>query len=103
MERPLGFARQYRAALLGYLLSGVEAQRARAYDLGRAAVAGRISLLDLVRTHHLALHSLLEATPRTRRVTAELKAADDFLLEAITPFEMASRGYLELLQRDLTR
>jgi hypothetical protein len=98
MGKPvLLFARLYRAALLGYLLSGGETQRARAYDLGRTAIDEGFSLLDILRTHFRAVNTLLEATPDTRRGLARLKAAEDFLLEALSPFEMACRGYVALL------
>lgn len=91
------FARLYRAALLGYLLSSGETQRARAYDLGRTAIAEGFSLLDVLRTHYRAVNTVLEATNDTRRGMARLKAAEDFLLEALSPFEMACRGYVALL------
>ena len=98
MGKPLVlFARLYRAALLGYLLKGGENQRARAYDLGRTAITDGFSLLDILRTHYRALNTVLEATPDPRRGMARLKAAEDFLLEALSPFEMACRGYVALL------
>ena len=98
MGKPLVlFARLYRAALLGYLLSSGEKQRARAYDLGRTAIAEGFSLLEVLRTHYRAVNTVLEATPDTRRGLSRLKAAEDFLLEALSPFEMAYRGYVELL------
>jgi hypothetical protein len=98
MGKPLVlFARLYRAALLGYLLSGGETQRARAYDLGRTAIAEGFSLLDILRTHHRAVNTLLEATPDARRSLVRLRAAEDFLLEALSPFEMVCRGYVAML------
>lgn len=98
MGKPLVlFARLYRAALLGYLLNGGEVPRARAYDLGRAALADGYSLLDIVRTHSRTINALLEATPDTRRGLARFKAAQDFLLEALSPFDMVGRGYVALL------
>jgi hypothetical protein len=98
MGKPLVlFARLYRAALLGYLLNSGEKQRARAYDLGRAAITEGFSLLDILRTHYRAVNTVLESTSDTRRGLARLKAAEDFLLEALSPFEMACRGYVALL------
>ena len=91
------FARLYRAALLGYLLSTGEKQRARAYDLGRTAIGEGFSLLDVLRTHYRALNTVLEATPDARRGMERLRAAEDFLLEALSPFEMACRGYVAML------
>jgi hypothetical protein len=98
MGKPLVlFARLYRAALLGYLLTSGEKQRARAYDLGRTAIAEGFSLLDVLRTHYRAVNAVLEATPDTRRGLSRLKAAEDFLLEALSPFEMVCRGYVAML------
>jgi hypothetical protein len=98
MGKPLVlFARLYRAALLGYLLSSGEKQRARAYDLGRTAIAEGFSLLDVLRTHYREVNTVLEATPDTRRGLSRLKAAEDFLFEALSPFEMACRGYVAML------
>jgi hypothetical protein len=91
------FARLYRAALLGYLLSSGEKQRARAYDLGRTAIEDGFSLLDILRAHYRSVNTLLEATTDTRRALARLKAAEEFLTEALSPFEMACRGYVALL------
>ncbi len=102
MGKPLVlFARLYRAALLGYLLSSGEKQRARAYDLGRTAIADGFSLLDVLRTHNRALNTVLDATPDPRRGLLRLKAAEDFLVEALSPFEMACRGYVALLPSQL--
>lgn len=104
MGKPLVlFARLYRAALLGYLLSGGEKQRARAYDLGRTAITEGFSLLDILRTHYRAVNTVLEATPDPRRSLSRLKASEDFLLEALSPFEMACRGYVALLPERLDR
>lgn len=98
MGKPLVlFARLYRAALLGYLLNSGETQRSRAYDLGRTAIGEGFSLLDILRTHYRAVNTLLEATPDARRGLTRLKAAEDFLLEALSPFEMACRGYVAML------
>ena len=98
MGKPLVlFARLYRAALLGYLLNSGETQRSRAYDLGRTAIGEGFSLLDILRTHYRAVNTLLEATPDPRRGLTRLKAAEDFLLEALSPFEMACRGYVAML------
>ena len=93
----LAFARLYRAALLGYLLGGGEKPRTRAYDLGREAIGRGFSLLDILRLHHRTVNALLEATPDTRHGLLRVKAAQDFLLEAVSPYEMVCRGYVASL------
>jgi hypothetical protein len=87
----------YRAALLGYLLGGGESNLARAYDLGRAAIDGGFGLLDILKAHHRALNAILESTRDVRRALDRMKASQGFLLEALSSFDMACRGYVALL------
>jgi len=89
-----GLTRDYRAAFLHYLPRREEAALHRGFQLGRAAVADGLSLLDLVRVHHDVLVEVLCETPQ-----AELPdlttAASEFLLEVLATSEMTQRGYLE--------
>jgi len=94
---PVLFARLYRAALLGYLLSGGEDKLARAHDLGREAIDNGAGLLDILRAHHRAVNALLEFTPDPRRSVERLKGAQDFLMEALSAFDMVCRSYVEIV------
>jgi hypothetical protein len=92
------FLRQYRSALLDYLLGSGELGRERAYELGRLAVHGSLGPLQILRVHQQALRSILE-TERPENGLRRLKASQEFLMESLSPFEMAYRGYVDLLER----
>lgn len=91
------FYRQYRAALLDYLLGSGEAGRARAYELGRWAVDSNLGLLHVLLVHQQAVNAILEATGKSGDGLRQLKASQEFLMETLSPLEMACRGYVELI------
>ena len=91
------FSRQYRAALLDYLLGSGESSCERAYELGRCAIDSRLGLLQILRVHQQALSAILESTSRPEEGLRRLTASQDFLMEALSPFEMACRGYLDMI------
>ena len=86
--------RNYRTAFLGYLPRREEAALHRGYELGRSAVAGGLSLLDLARVHHEILLEVLRETPADELPTVATAAAE-FLMEVLATPEMAQRGFLE--------
>jgi hypothetical protein len=86
--------RNYQPAFLAFLGQPDEAHLHAAYELGREALVGGVSLLDLVRAHHAALGELL-LDRAADRAAGLLDGAASFLIEAMAPFEMARRGYLE--------
>lgn len=79
----------YGAALRDYLRDGDEVGLAHAYECGRNASIAGLGVLDLVRLHHGALAAGVAAGAES--ATAE--RAQEFLLEALSPFEAAHRGY----------
>jgi signal transduction histidine kinase len=83
---------EYAAALKDYLARPGEAALTRAYEIGRAAVARELGLLDMATLHHEALAGILPMSgpEETARV---LKEAKYFFTESLTPFEMAYRGF----------
>ena len=87
-------SRDYRAAFLGYLPRREEAALLRGYDLGRAAVAEGLSILDLARVHHEVFLDVLRETPADD-LTAVAAAASEFLMEVLATFDMAQRSFLE--------
>lgn len=93
-----GFARHYRAALLDYLLSSRESERERAYELGRRAIEMKMGLLQLLHTHQKAVNGVLEPTHTQAEALRRLKASNEFLVETLSSFEMAYRGYTDLVQ-----
>ena len=78
----------YRVAFMRYLPRREEAALATAYDLGRRAYAGNVSLLELARIHHQILLEVLEDSP-PEDVAAVAASASTFLLEVLATYEMA--------------
>ncbi len=93
------FFRRYRAALLEYLLGDSESGLAYAYEFGRDRIDERVGILQIVRVHQRAVKSILESTPEDQRL-ARMIAAEEFLMEALSTFEMASRGYVAMLNSE---
>jgi len=92
------FSRRYRAALLDYLLGNGETGLTTAYDLGRSAIDEDLGLLHILRAHQRAVNSVVEATQNSADCLRRLRAAEDFLMETLSPFEMTHRGYVALLE-----
>jgi signal transduction histidine kinase len=95
--QPETSAAAYAAALADYLTRRDEALLARAYELGRAALAAGCSIPELVGLHKRSLQSLLTRGAVGRDTVTLLDAAGDFLAEALSPFEMTHRGYRDSL------
>ena len=89
------FEPQYDAAFSRYVSRPGETGLAAAYEIGRSAVAGGLSLLDLSAMHHAALLRELRAARRPDGVEAVTVAASAFFGEVLATFEMARRGFLE--------
>jgi hypothetical protein len=84
--------RDYRAAFLRHLSRHEETSRAAGYDLGRAALAGGVGLLELVRVHHVVLAEVLRGSGADD-VDAVAGAASDFLLEVLASYDMVQRAF----------
>src|SRR5439155_9005922 len=89
------FAKKYNAALQSYLAHGQEANLERAYDLGRKAVANGLGLLKLTKLHLDAVGEIVCARPQLTNDGDTSRAAQTFLLEALSPFEATHRGFRE--------
>ena len=89
------FRAAYGRALRAFLDDGTETSLRAAYELGRDAVTQRLGLLDLVHTHHEVLFAELEASPQRDDSQQVTRAGADFLLEALSAFEMVRRGFTE--------
>jgi len=88
------FARRYRAALLDYLLGSDEAGLVRAYELGRSAMQEGMGLLEILRVHQGTMRTIVGSARDVDVMLKTLDAAGQFLMETISPFEMAYRGYV---------
>ena len=85
--------RNYRTAFLRYLPGRDEAALHLGYEIGRAAMTGGLSLLDLTQTHHRVLVEVLRTTP-PRDVEHLVDAASAFLVEVLATYEIARRSFL---------
>jgi S-adenosylmethionine:diacylglycerol 3-amino-3-carboxypropyl transferase len=84
--------RDYRAAFLRHLARREESALNAGYEIGRAALAAGLSLLDVVRVHHDVLIEVLRNGP-AEEVPLVAGAASDFLLEVLASYDMAQRGF----------
>ena len=89
-------AEQYRRALQDYLDDAGETGLARAYELGRKAVVDGLGVLEMTALHHEALRaSVLRLAAFEDRAKAA-EAAQRFLMESLSPFEMTHRAFREV-------
>ena len=86
--------RNYRVAFLLYLPRREEAALTRGYELGRAAVADGLSILELARVHHEILLEVLRETPPAE-LPGVASAASEFLVEVLATFDLAQRAFLD--------
>jgi len=84
----------YRIAFLRYLPRHEDAALAAGYAIGREAIAGTVSLLNLVLVHHLVLREVLADTSADEQ-GAVVDAAGTFFSEVVAAYEMAQRGHLD--------
>jgi signal transduction histidine kinase len=88
----------YQSALCDFLALPGEAALQQAYELGRAAMGAGLGVFDVIRLHHLALSGGVAS----RDPTAVVRCAsllEVFLLEALSPFEAAHRGFRRSWER----
>ena len=88
------FRSGYLAAFRSYLAGGGETGLESAYELGREAVAGELSLLELAGIHHDVLAECLAGAPQGQLERVAL-AGTDFFQESLSTFEMIQRGFGE--------
>jgi hypothetical protein len=87
------FRASYSLAFAAFLARQDEPHLRAAYELGRDAVTSELSVLDLAVAHHDALAEALTSAEDPRVVAL---AAGDFLLEALSAYEMVQRGFREV-------
>ena len=90
---------QYRDALSTYAASGEEQHLQSAYELGRSALNLGFGVLDMVRLHQEALVAVVASTAAPVATVRLAKAVETFLMEALSPFEAAHRGFRDACQR----
>lgn len=89
---------RYNSALMKYLTAPDEVALLDGYDLGRTALSEGLGLLDMANMHAsavgLALNRPLNAVERERILNAQ----SEFLMEALSPFEMGHRAFRDANQ-----
>ncbi len=91
--------RLYHAALLRYVSESSEPALAHAYELGRNAMYGGNGLLHILNLHEKSITAILDSTRRDDEFRWRINSSIKFLVEALSPFEMACHGYFALLER----
>lgn len=92
---PDQFAEHYWARLRKFLDHPSEAQRSKAYELGRRGLADGLGVLDIAAAHYGALRHVLSADARRAIPEAVIRGANEFFTECLSPFEMSHRGARE--------
>ena len=90
-----GLVDGYVAAFRTYVSDPGEFALVRAYELGRAALIQGLGVLEMATLHSVALTSALDDSPQAADCRALLESSEKFLVEALSPFEMAHRGFRE--------
>lgn len=88
-------SRQYHAELQNYLRLGPGADVARAWEIGRHAMAIGMETLDLARIHEIALVTLVLPLDSSNSRNSLMGRAGNFFAEVITPIEQTHRGARE--------
>lgn len=89
------FERRYREGFDTYLRDRDERALSIAYELGRAAVAQELSVLDLASAHQVTLLDRLRFSPGSDSAEDVIRAAGDFFLESISAFDVVTRALQE--------
>jgi hypothetical protein len=87
------FRDAYLRAFKTYISNPSEAALHAAYELGRDAVAGELSMLSLADIHHGALAAVVRSGDGDTDTV--LRTAGEFLLQALSAYEMVQRGFWE--------
>ena len=90
---PLELRARYHEAFRAWLANRDERELGTAYAIGREAVTGQLSVLDLAEAHHAAAEEALRDEDDPARRAELLEAAGVFFGEALSTFEIAHRGY----------
>ena len=85
--------RDYRAAFLRYLPRRDEAALHTGYELGRRAMTGGLSILDLAQVHHQVFLEVLRDT-KPEDLAQVANAASEFYVEVLATYDMTQRGFL---------
>lgn len=83
---------EFTEGLAAFLAGGGEAARLRAYSLGRRALEQHLGLLDLISLLQHAVAEAINCATDAPEAAHIARAAEEFLQECVSPFEMAFQG-----------
>ncbi|HXA14882.1 MAG TPA: sensor histidine kinase [Opitutaceae bacterium] len=89
----------YRRALRDYLRCKDNARLQAAYELGCIALRSGMGVFDMARLHEETLPKAMTCDGSRAEVAQQARAAETFLLDALSPFEAARRGLPEAYVR----
>jgi hypothetical protein len=81
----------YRAALIDYLLGSGESGLTVAYELGRRGLGEGSGITHIAHVHSEAVTTIIESAVDETEVRRRLDASAQFLVEALSPYELVSR------------
>jgi hypothetical protein len=87
---------RYEQTFRAFLREPDEEHLGAAYALGREAVTAQLSVLDLAEAHHHALQTSLAEAETAEELRAGIEAGMSFVREALSTFDIATRGYHEV-------
>jgi len=93
-----GVEDEYRSSLKEYTASGGEPELRKAYELGRQALTERKGLVEMAYLHHHAVLELVRGNSAGKSTEQMLEACAEFLAECLSPYEMASRGFQDVVK-----
>ncbi len=88
----------YAKAIERYLGAPSEATLETAYEIGRAAIAQGVRMIDVAVAHQRAVARLLAGSSQTPAALL-VDRAMQFLIEALSPFELALGGFRDSITR----
>ncbi len=91
--------KKYQQALRDYLRQENEEHLQQAYELGRIALNRGLGVLEMARLHQEALIRLIASLELQVATARQARAVEAFLLEALSPFEAAHRGFRRAWER----
>jgi hypothetical protein len=87
---------RYQQTFRAFLRERDEESLGAAYALGRETVTAQLSVLDLAEAHHFAVQSAMRDAATPQEQTDAVEAGAEFLREALSTFDIATRGYHEV-------
>jgi PAS domain S-box-containing protein len=90
---------KYRSALAAYLEREDEEALQRAYELGRRGLNLGLGVVDVVRLHQEALVAIVSRPNPPVANARWAKAVETFLMETLSAFEVAHRGFRDACDR----